>query len=310
LVAPSGVGAAAEVTVTATAIPGEYAVEVRGFDAGERASTWLTGPHQEVAAGSLYLVDDRGTLAFTLFAPRYFQAGRWAITVHGLRSDREAIAGFDVPRRGPDIALAVTPSRLAPGDTLTVTGAGFGPEDSISYWLTGPDGRGYAGGYALTGLDGRLAFSFAVSTTLPDGLWVLSAYGSAGDHFGVAYFAVVGPEGGPATPGLRPEEATYAFYAWYIRYPGGALASGAYKGSPLLTETLKANIEAAATASPGVDPVVCAARLPASIRTSEPTIAADTARVAVFTDLPNSFVVVVRIIDGQWRLDDILCEGA
>src|SRR5688500_2649015 len=92
LATPGAVGAAARVTVTATAIPGEYAVEARDFLDGEQISTWLTGPNQEVVAGHTYTSNKRGNRDFTIFAPRYFQAGRWAITVRGLRTGRQATA--------------------------------------------------------------------------------------------------------------------------------------------------------------------------------------------------------------------------
>jgi hypothetical protein len=211
----------------------------------------------------------------------------------------------------PDVPLAVNPTRLPPGGAFVATGAGFQPNETISYWFTAPDGRSVPGDFTLAGLDGSLEFTYTMSLSSPGGLWALSAYGESSDHLGVAFFAVVGAVGAPTTPaGLRPEESTATFYAWYLSYPGGALASGAYKTSPFLTDALKQTIEAAAAANPGYDPVVCATTLPGGVRTGPATIVADRARVEVQTDLPHSFVVGLRIVDGQWKLDEIVCaEG-
>lgn len=309
LLAAPGVRAAASVDVTTTGTPGEYLVEARGFDGSERVSTWLTGPNQEVIASDRQTMNGQGDKDFRLRIPRFFQAGRWAITLHGLSSNREAIAFFDVPVRRPDVPLAITPSRTGPGGSVTVTSVGFAANEPISYWLTGPDGQTSPGGYAMALADGRVEFPYTVDFSLQPGLWVMSIYGTNSDHLGVAFFAVVGAGSFAQSPfGLRPEESTSAFYNWYVTYPGGALTSGAYKTSPFLTDALKQKIEqTVADNGAGFDPVVCATSLPLGIRTSPATINADLARVEVQTDLPNSFAVQLRIVEGQWKLDAIIC---
>jgi hypothetical protein len=308
LVAPPPALAASAVVVAGP--PGEIVVQVSGFEANERVSTWLTAPDLSVVPSNNHRMDGQGERSFSVRIPRFFQTGRWAITVHGLSSGREAVAYFYVPPRLPDAPLAVNPTRLAPGETFVATGAGFQPRENISYWFTAPDGRSVPGDFTLAGPDGSVAFSYTMSLSSPGGLWALSAYGESSDRLGVAFFAVVGAAGAPITPaGLRPEESTAAFYAWYLAYPGGALATGAYRGSPFLTDLLKQHIEAQVVANPGFDPVVCATTLPGGVRTSAAAIVADRARVEVQTDLPHSFVVGLRIVDGQWKLDEINCSA-
>src|SRR5689334_7905704 len=93
--------AAAEVEVTQLTDAGDYSFFATGFKDNETVSTWLTGPAGQVMATDNETATDRGKARFDMHLPRHFEPGRWAITVHGLKSDSEAVGWFDLPVRGP-----------------------------------------------------------------------------------------------------------------------------------------------------------------------------------------------------------------
>jgi hypothetical protein len=189
-VAAPSIGAAATVEITATATPAVYRVEARGFRDGEEVSAWLTGPSQQVMASGTREADDRGRLSFRLRLPRHVQPGRWAITLHGLTSDREVIGFLDVPLLGPDVTLSVSPAGGAAGTTFRFTSPDFRGGELVSYWLTDPDGTVAAGGRLTAGADGHIDFSYTLAAGATPGRWAMSAAGWESDHYGVASFTV------------------------------------------------------------------------------------------------------------------------
>jgi hypothetical protein len=122
--------------------------------------------------------------------PRHFQPGRWAVTVHGLESDREAIGSFDVPLLGPDVGLTVSPASGPAGTTFRFTSADFDRGEIVSTWLTGPDGAVVEGERLEAGGDGQVDFTYTAPMGVQPGTWTMSAYGWVSNHFGVATFTV------------------------------------------------------------------------------------------------------------------------
>lgn len=73
-----------------------FTITITGFQSGEQASYWLTDPDGAVFGSPQTLTipqDGRGTLRLNSGA---LYPGRWALTVHGLRSNNEAIVYFCV----------------------------------------------------------------------------------------------------------------------------------------------------------------------------------------------------------------------
>lgn len=190
LVAPASQAQAADATVVATTTPGVYEFLGTGFKGNEVISTWLTGPSQQVQAGDYQKADGDGRVGFQMRIPRHFQPGRWAITMHGLDSGDEAIATFDVPVRGPDLTLTVSPASGPIGTAFAFAAAGFGANESVSYWLTGPDGKAYEGGIIQAGSDGAASFTYTIGAGTQSGKWTMSVYGWDSDHLGEATFTV------------------------------------------------------------------------------------------------------------------------
>jgi hypothetical protein len=184
------VGAVASVEVTPTDDPAQFRFEARGFKDGEEVSTWLTGPADQVMATGVRDTDDRGRVSYRMRMPRHFQPGRWAITVHGLESDREAIGSFDLPLLGPDVGLTVNPARGPAGATFRFTSPDFDGGEIVSTWLTGPDGSVTDGERLDADGAGRIDFTYTAPAGAPSGTWAMSAYGWGSNHYGVATFVV------------------------------------------------------------------------------------------------------------------------
>jgi hypothetical protein len=186
--------AAPDVTVIATSTPGRFEFMARGFRANEEVSTWLTGPSQQVASSGIYSANSSGSARFHLRMPRHYQPGRWAITVHGLSSDSEAIGFFVMPVLGPDVTLTVDPPSGPPSATFTFSSTEFDGNEFVSYWLTGPDGKAYPGGIATADNSGTVFFAYTFGPGVEPGLWLMSASGLRSDHLGVVSFTVTRPQ--------------------------------------------------------------------------------------------------------------------
>lgn len=182
--------AAAQVEVAPTSTPGVFAFVATGFKANEMVSTWLTGPHLQVVPTDRHKVDHRGGIAFTLRLKRHLEPGRWAITVGGWESGREAIAYFNLPPRPPDIGLVVSPSSGPAGATFAFAAAGFEEGERVSYWLTDPDGQAIDGGWLEAGRRGEVTFAWPTTAATKRGEWWMSAYGQRSDRLGVVSFSV------------------------------------------------------------------------------------------------------------------------
>jgi hypothetical protein len=189
LISPPTTSAEAQVQISATMTPGVFEFRATGFRGNEAVSTWLTGPSQQVLATDYYKTRD-GQVTFQLRMPRHLEPGRWAITIHGLESDREAIGFFDVPVRGPDATLNVNQASGPPGTIFAFAGTSFQAGETVSYWLTGPDGRVYEGGYAEANSEGRVDFSHETDEDTQLGRWLMSAYGLTSDRLGIVAFVV------------------------------------------------------------------------------------------------------------------------
>ena len=193
LLAPAApVGAEATLRVSALDPPGRFEFIAAGFGAHETISTWLTGPSGQVVAAPERKADDDGEILFTLRLPRYAEPGRWALTAHGLSTDREAVAAFELPPRAPDLALAVEPAAGPPGTTFTFTGEGFRGDERVSWWLTAPDGAGVDGDVLEASATGRVRIELRTAADAPAGPWTLVAYGAESELLATTPFIVTG----------------------------------------------------------------------------------------------------------------------
>jgi hypothetical protein len=191
--APQGAAAAEATAAPAAELPNVIEITATGFDPDETVSTWLTGPSQQVQAGEQFDVDSDGDVTFEVRIRRHFEAGRWAVTVHGLDSEAEAIAYFDNPGSGgPNVEIQVSEPSVSPGGALSFTGNDFREGEMVSYWLTGPDGQAHDGGsLEVTDAGGDIFFTYTLPSDAMPGQWTISVYGQDSDNLGEATFTVV-----------------------------------------------------------------------------------------------------------------------
>ncbi|MBN1890944.1 MAG: DUF3828 domain-containing protein [Thermoflexales bacterium] len=116
--------------------------------------------------------------------------------------------------------------------------------------------------------------------------------------------------------GKSPEQVTEAFYNWYIRYASPAagrnpLVDGAYKRTAYMTDRLVTSIEQtlASFDKGGYDPILCAQDIPQNISVSRASVAGASASLTLNTSFSgHSFQVNLAQVEGQWKLDEIVCR--
>jgi len=183
------VGAASVMAIPAVE-QGTFRFIASDFEDDEEVSTWVTGPHDQVQDTGVFEANSEGDASFTIRLPRHFEPGRWAITVYGLTSDRQAIGYFWMPDLGPNAPLTVAPEEAARGAIFTFSGSGFDAFEQVDFWPTGPSGTAYEGGQTTARSDGSIAFSFVFGQESETGQWSMSAYGMRSGRLGVVQFAV------------------------------------------------------------------------------------------------------------------------
>jgi len=170
-------------SVTPTGREGEYRVEVHEFRANERVSVRLIRLDRAKA-------NRRGRVRVTIFIPRYEPGGQWTVRFTGMESERVERERFTVPPRRPNATLSVSPSEGTATTTFMLAGAGFEPGESVTAWLTRPDGRGVPLYATLADGAGAVTFSTFAPLDGPPGDWFAAAYGQRSDRLGAATFRV------------------------------------------------------------------------------------------------------------------------
>jgi hypothetical protein len=90
---PGSVAAPAGTNASVTSVGASISFTGSGFNAGERISSWVTGPDGSVTALPQANADSNGTATVTTSFPT---AGAWQITLHGVDSGREVIGQYQV----------------------------------------------------------------------------------------------------------------------------------------------------------------------------------------------------------------------
>jgi Bacterial Ig domain/Bacterial cadherin-like domain len=86
-------------------------------------------------------------------------------------------------------AISTDKSSYAPGETVHITGAGFGPSCDVSLRITLPDGSTSTDG-AGTDADGDLTYDYAIPSSVADGPFSVEVLGDGGAVLASAGFAV------------------------------------------------------------------------------------------------------------------------
>jgi hypothetical protein len=149
-----------------------------GFAANETVSLWLTQPDGSVVGLGEMQADENGTFGGSLFLPGQLPVGRHYFTAYGNRSRNTAITPFVLQYGNglnvPGATLAVEIGRAPQRSFIELTGEGFTPNESVSFWLTQPDGSVVALGDVDADGDGNLSAVLYLSERLPTGTHYLS----------------------------------------------------------------------------------------------------------------------------------------
>ncbi|MFH1899022.1 MAG: hypothetical protein ABIJ82_00935 [Patescibacteria group bacterium] len=116
---------------------------------------------------------------------------------------------------------------------------------------------------------------------------------------------------------ITPEDVTKAFYDWYINcveqsFESPEAPTCLYKESEYVTSELVEKIEAkyATFTGGGADLIVCAQDIPTSFVVGETINQENMVQVMVteyFGEFPNKLSVYLKLVDGKWRIFDIVC---
>ncbi len=150
----------------------------RGFAANETVSIWLTLPDGSVVGLGEAQADRNGAFAGSLFLPGQLPVGRHYFTAHGNRSDNTAITPFVLQYGNglsvPGARLAVDIGRGPQRSVIELDGEGFEPNESVSFWLTKPNGAVLGLGDVRADANGDLSVVVYLSERLPVGMHYLS----------------------------------------------------------------------------------------------------------------------------------------
>lgn len=149
-----------------------------GFAANETVSLWLTQPDGSVIGLGDIQADGDGAFSGSLFLPGQLPVGRHYFTAHGNSSDNTAITPFVLQYGNglnvPGAQLAVDIGRGPQRSFLELSGEGFSANESISFWLTLPNGAVRGLGEVNADGDGNLSVVLYLSERLPVGTHYLS----------------------------------------------------------------------------------------------------------------------------------------
>lgn len=173
-----------------------------GFAANERVSLWVTLPDGAAVGLGEIDADSNGLITGSLFLPGELPVGRHYFTARGNSSGNTAITPFVLQYgNGLNVAgarIAADIGRAAQRSVLELSGGGFAPNESVSFWLTLPNGAVLGLGDINADADGNLAVVLYLSEGLPTGTHYLSFRSNESDQGG---FAKLFLEPGPQSPG-------------------------------------------------------------------------------------------------------------
>ena len=116
-----------------------------------------------------------------------------------------------------------------------------------------------------------------------------------------------------------PEQVVEAFYRWYLRQES-VLADRSYRQSEYLTAALVQKVDGTIDSftGGGYDPFLCAQDIPGQVETDEAVIAGGEATIVAHLiwnpgtayESVRDVTLLLRQVDGLWRIDNILCGGA
>lgn len=173
-----------------------------GFTANESVALWVTLPDGAVAGLGQAQADSSGKFSVSLFLSGALPVGRHYFTARGNRSGNTAITPFVLQYgNGLDVqgaTIAADSGSIQQRTILEVSGKGFAPNESVSFWLTLPNGSVLNLGDVTVDSEGVLALTLYLAQDLPVGTHYLSFWSNESGQVG---FAKLRLNPGPQAPG-------------------------------------------------------------------------------------------------------------
>jgi len=152
---------------TSNGLPGgSVTANGSGFQSGETVDVLLNG--QNVGSPT---VNNGGTFSLSFTVPS-FAPGQYGVTATGRGSNKTASTVFTINQGAA--TLTFDPAQAAPGASLTVTGTGFRPGESVTLTFNGP-----TVGTATADTGGNVTWTFTVPSALGPGQYGVTATGAA-----------------------------------------------------------------------------------------------------------------------------------
>lgn len=190
--APAFAAAAGTSTVDKSAITAGQSVIVTasGFADEEEIVSWATAPSGAVYSTAKGYANAAGKIALGITAGRFWEAGVWSITLHGVSSGVETISTVTLSAAAANSQLDVAPASAAAGDEISFHGSGYSADDAINVWVTGPNGVVSAVAADLTSSNGEVWFTYSVPTDAAAGTYYMTAYGQSSGQLQIVAFKV------------------------------------------------------------------------------------------------------------------------
>lgn len=173
-----------------------------GFAANETVALWLTLPDGSVIGLGNVTSDASGTFSGSLFLPGVLPVGRHYFTARGTTSGNTAITPFVLQYGNglnvPGARLAADLGRAQQRTILSLSGEGFTANESVSFWLTLPNGSVLDLGEVNADENGVLDVVIYLAEDLPVGIHYLSFRSNQSEQAGFAKLTLLP---GPQAPG-------------------------------------------------------------------------------------------------------------
>ncbi|HKP52608.1 MAG TPA: hypothetical protein VJ183_08140 [Chloroflexia bacterium] len=195
-----------------------FIFDATGFQPHETVALYFSAPDQAVyGVEQRFPADAAGALSIQFTSFPGFPAGIWALSMEGIDTHHKGIGYFKItaPAPTPTRTPAGTPSgppppcdtsssrngeavpnNGRPGDVLQITARGFTPGETVSFWITWPDGyvtgteHGIEGLVNPDGTIGPLEWEILDEDADYPGVWGLSFQGDDSGNKAVIFFCV------------------------------------------------------------------------------------------------------------------------